>query len=172
MLVSFGRLFAVTLCGLRHKDHGQHTEYKCLDDTHEQFKHHNHRGQNGNLSKQTGNDRDQYDPCKHISEKTEGKREDFGKLRDQLEQAHKKVHRAEKWHLEHSARVEELAQISSSLRTETDILNCNHGNQCQRGGEVQIYGDPAEERSQNIPVLNFAWHENATGGRVARRDVM
>src|SRR6185503_205445 len=99
-------------------------------------------------------------------------REDFGKLRDQFEQAHQKVHRAEEWHLEHPTRVEKLAQISSTLRTETDILNCNHSNQCQCRGKVQIYRDPAEERRQNIPVLNFAWHENATGGGMSRRDLM
>src|SRR5215217_3813775 len=145
MLVSFCVLVSVALGGLRHKDHGQHTKYKRLDDTYKQFEHHDHRRQNGKLSEQTGHDCDQYDPCKHISKQTEGKREDLGKLRDQLQQSDQKIHRTEEWHLEHSARVEEFTQVASALCSETDDLNHHHRDQRQRSGEIQIHGNAPEE---------------------------
>src|SRR6266545_1447520 len=109
MLVSFCMLFSVALRSLCHKDHGQHTKYKRLDDTHEQLEHHDHRGQNGKLTKQASHNRDQHNPCKHISEQTEGKREDLGKLRDQLKQPNQKVHCTVERRFEHPACVKELA---------------------------------------------------------------
>src|SRR5215207_6988935 len=155
MLVSFCMFFAVTLRGLRHKHHGQHTEHERLNDTDKQLEHHYHCWQNGKLAKQARNDRDQHDPCKHIPEKTEGKREDLRQFRDQLQQADQKVHGAEERHLEHPARVEELTEISRTLRPETDHLDHDHGDQGQRRGEVQVHGDTAKKRRQDIATFFY-----------------
>src|SRR5512146_2362521 len=50
--VSFRVLFlvAVTLGGLRHEYHGQHSEHERLDNTYKQFEHHDHRRQDGDLA--------------------------------------------------------------------------------------------------------------------------
>jgi hypothetical protein len=90
-----------------------------------------------------------HNPREHISEQTEGKREDLGKFRDQLEQADQKVHRAEERHFEHPACVKELAEVTPPLRPETDHLDHYHRDQCQRSGKIQIYRN-ATERCKNI----------------------
>src|SRR3972149_992854 len=146
-------LFSVALRGLRHKDHGQHTENERLDHAHEQFEHHDHRGQNRDLAEQSCNDRDQHDPCKHVTEKTEGKREDLGKFRDQFKQADQKIHRAEEWHFEHPASIEELAKITQSLRSQTNELNCDHRDNSQRSSKVQVHRDTAEEWSKYVAAF-------------------
>ena len=117
---------AVTLRGLRHKDHGQHTEHKRLNDADEQLEHHDHRGQDGEFTKQTSNDGNQHDTREHVTEKTEGKREYLREFGDQLKQADQKVHRAEERHFEHAAGIEELAQIANSLRAEANHLDHHH----------------------------------------------
>src|SRR5512143_1743044 len=59
--VSFCMLFlmAVTLGGLRHKDHGEHAEHERLNDANEQFEHHDHGSQDRNLAQQARHDSNQ-----------------------------------------------------------------------------------------------------------------
>ncbi len=140
MILMLGVFFAaVTLCSLRHKDHGQHTENERLNDTHEQFEHHDHGRQDRDLSQQTSHNCHQHDPREHVTEKTEGKRKDLRDFRDQLKQADQKIHRAKERHFEHAACVKELTQIAKSLCAETDHLDHHHRDQSQRRGEVQIH---------------------------------
>src|SRR5690349_21225470 len=155
MLVSFCMFFAVTLRSLRHKDHGQHTEHKRLNDADKQFEHHHHCRENGKSSEQSRHDGNQHDPCKHIPEQTEGKREDLGNLRDQLQQANQEIHRTEKRHLEHPASVEKFAQIASALRPETDHLDHHHSDQRECSRKVEVHGDTAKEGSKDVFIAEL-----------------
>ena len=82
---------------------------------------------------------DQHDACEHVTEKTEGKREDLREFRDQFQQTNKEVHGAKERDLEHALGVEELTQIPKALRAETDHLDHHHRDQSQRHCEVQIH---------------------------------
>lgn len=121
-----------------HKDGGEHQEDQALDDADKDLEAVEEHG--GDQGHEEGHDGDEDFAGEDVAKKTEGKRDDFGELRDQFEEADKGVDGVTK--------VEELFEVTESEELEAVKLNHGHGDQAEGESGVDVGGRAAQNRDE------------------------
>lgn len=144
-----------------HKHGREHEEDEPLDDTDEELEGvERHRGDHRD---EEGHDGDQDLASEDIAEETEGKGDDFGQIRDELEDTDEGVDRI--------AEVKEFFQVVEPLEFEAVDLHHDHGDQTEGEGRVDIGCRAAQDGDKDFFAMEHTVEADGAGAGEETRPV-
>ena len=126
-----------------------------MDDANKELEGVERHGDN-NRDKESHN-RDQNLARENVAEETEGKGDDFGEIRDELEESDKGVD----W----IAKVEEFFEVLETFEFETIELHHDHGDEAKSQSSIDVGGRTTQDRDEDFFAVHEALEANATGTR-------